>query len=260
MHTNLTKKIKIFLLSGLIFFLLISCKKEHYQANTIKGNQIEIDGEIVQDSTIIQFIQPYKDQLQKEVNIILSYTPITLTRKDGELQSSLGNIYADACYKKANPVFNEISNKNIDFVLFNYGGVRQSIPKGEIKVGDIFKLMPFENMFVVVELSGKKTKELFNYFEKNTMAHPISGVNLTFSNDSLSKIMIQNKPFDISKNYYVLTSDYLQHGGDHMDFFKEPIQLYNLNYKIRDAIIDYLNETDTLKSGLDDRIVINNLQ
>ncbi|MEN8125962.1 MAG: 5'-nucleotidase C-terminal domain-containing protein [Bacteroidota bacterium] len=256
MLTNLNKIIKKYFISGLIIFLLISCKNEQYQVNTIKGSQIEIDGNLAQDSTIINFIKPYKNQLQKEVNVVLSYTPITLTRKDGNLQSSLGNIYADVCYQKANPVFNDLSKKNIDFVLFNYGGVRQSIPKGDITVNDIFKLMPFENMLVVVELSGKKTKELFDYFEKNKWAHPISGLNLTFNNDKLSDIFIQNKPFNISKNYYVLTSDYLQHGGDHMIFFKDPVNLYSLNYKVRDAIIDYLKETDTLKAKLDDRVMV----
>lgn len=256
MYANLNKIIKVHLLSGLLFFSLISCKNKQYQTNTIKGNQIEIDNKIAQDSTILHFIKPYKNNLQKEVNTVLSYTPITLTREDGDLQSTLGNIYADICYEKANLIFNELHNKNIDFALFNFGGVRQSIPKGEIKVNDIFKLMPFENMFVVVELSGKKIKTLFDYFEKNKTAHPISGVKLTFNNDTLSKIIIQNKPFDNSKNYYVLTSDYLQHGGDHMNFFKDPINLYSLNYKIRDAIIDYLKETDTIKATLNDRIII----
>ncbi len=257
MHTNLNKIIKNYLFSGLIILLLFSCKNEQNQINTIKGSQIEIDDKIVQDPEILQFINPYKEELEKEVNEVLCYTPFDLTREDGNLQSTLGNIYADVCYNRANLVFNKLFNKNIDFVLFNYGGVRQSIPKGEIKVGDIFKLMPFENKFVVAELSGEKTKALFDYFEKNKSSHPISGVKLTFNNDKLHEILIQNKQFDITKNYFVLTSDYLQHGGDHMDFFKDPINLYNLNYKIRDAIIDYLKETDTLKSGLDSRIINN---
>jgi hypothetical protein len=67
--------------------------------------------------------------------------------------------------------------------------------------------------------------------------------------------MVQNKPFDKKKNYFVLTSDYLQKGGDQMDFFKNPLKLYALNYKIRDAIIDYLKEIDTLKATTDNRII-----
>lgn len=256
MHTNLNKIIKNYLFSGLIILLLFSCKNKQNQINTIKGSQVEIDDKLTQNTEILQFINPYKEKLEEEVNEVLSYTPIDLTREDGDLQSTLGNIYADVCYKRANPVFNELNKKNIDFVMFNYGGVRQSIPKGSIKVGDIFKLMPFENNLVVVELSGKKTKALFDYFEKNKSSHPISGVELTFNNDKIQKILIQNKPFNISNNYYVLTSDYLQHGGDHMVFFKDPVNLYNLNYKIRDAIIDYLKETDTLKVKLDNRVVV----
>jgi 5'-nucleotidase len=140
--------------------------------------------------------------------------------------------------------------------FFNYCGVRQSIPKGDITVGEIFNLMPFENMLVVVELTGKKTRELFDYFEKHQQSHPFSGAKLTVHNKKIKSIEIQDEPFDLNKNYYVLTSDYLQHGGDHMDFFKDPVNLYNLDYEIRDAILDYLKETDTLKAELDDRITI----
>ena len=41
------------------------------------------------------------------MNTILSFTPINLTRVDGELESSLGNLMADMCYNIGNPIFNK---------------------------------------------------------------------------------------------------------------------------------------------------------
>jgi 5'-nucleotidase len=158
--------------------------------------------------------------------------------------------------ERANPEFEKLTGKSIDLALFNFGGIRQSIPKGDIKVIDVFQLMPFENMLVVAELSGEQMEALFQYFEKENSAHLMSGAQLTFSQDTISKILVQNKPFNKKKNYFVLTSDYLQKGGDQMDFFKNPVKLYALNYKIRDAIIDYLRKTDTLKVTTDNRIII----
>ncbi len=258
MYTNLYKKIRYQFILIVFLSILFSCKNQQYKVDTIKSNQTTIDSKLSSDSTITQFIAPYRDKLHDEVNVILSYTPKTLTRDDGERQSSLGNIYADICYEKANAIFKTTNNKDIDLAMFNFGGVRQSVNKGDIKVKNIFNLMPFENMLVVVELDGKHTKELFKYFEEKQLAHPISNVNLVFNGEKLETITINGKPFDENKNYYVLTSDYLQHGGDRMNFFKNPVELYSLDYKVRDAILDYLKETDTIKSGLDNRIIIKN--
>ncbi|MEN8186749.1 MAG: 5'-nucleotidase [Bacteroidota bacterium] len=258
MYTNLYKKLKYhFILLGFLS-LLVSCRNQPYRIDTVKSGQTKIDSNLTSDPSITKFVEPYKDKLEKEVNVVLSYTSKTLTREDGELQSSLGNIYADICFQKANPKFKKIINKEIDMAMFNYGGVRQAINKGEIKVKDVFKLMPFENMLVVVELDGKQIKELFKYFEKEQKAHPLSGVNLGFNGEKLKKITIHDKPFDETKNYYVLTSDYLQHGGDHMDFFKNPVNLYSLNYKVRDALLDYMKEKDTVRIELDNRVIIDN--
>ena len=113
--------------------------------------------------------------------------------------------------------------------------------------------MPFENSLVVVEMTSEKIKELVNYLISGNLAHPLSKqINLAITENGYN-LKINNKPLDASKTYFVLTSDYLQHGGDSMNFFKDPVNLYNLDYKIRNAIIDYFKETDTVKVNLDGR-------
>ena len=69
---------------------------------------------------------------------VLSYTPIDLTRTDGKLESSLGNLLADLCYQRANPVFKSRTGNTIDFALFNYGGIRAGITKGDITTQNAF--------------------------------------------------------------------------------------------------------------------------
>lgn len=243
----------------LFFFFIINfffaCKKEPVYINKIIGKQLEISNKLPTDSAFIRQIKPYKDTLKNKINTVLTYNPVTLYRDEAPLESSLGNLYADICYEKANTIFHQETNKNIDFALFNYGGIRTVIPKGNITVKNIFELMPFENKLVIVELTGKKTKALFEYLQNRKEAHPVSHVMLKMDGEKLSSIMINNAPFDESKNYFVLTHDYLQHGGDNMDFFKEPVNLYKTEYKVRDAIIDYLKDTDTIKAKLDGRFI-----
>ena len=45
-------------------------------------------------------------------------------------------------------------------------------------------------------------------------------------------------------------------GGDKMDFFKKGIATYDLNYKLRNILIDYLKETPTKPILKDQRILI----
>ncbi len=221
----------------------------------IRGSQLEITQDIELDKNILRDIEPYHKELENKINEVLCFNLNTMSREESELESSLGNFYADVCYEKADQIFFPETKEHIDFALFNYGGIRTAIPQGEVRVEHVFKLMPFENKLVVARLSGEKVRELFQFLEKSKQAHPVSGLNLTMTDDHLSRIQIRGKTFDESKEYLVLTHDYLQHGGDNMSFFKDPIALYPLSYKVRDALIDHLRSIDTLRASLDGRFI-----
>jgi len=244
---------KNFIISLFTILLIISCKNEPHQVVKIEGKQLPVNQDIKSVKEIEDFIEPYKQKVAAEMNATISYTPIDLVRTDGKLESTLGNLMADLCYQRSNPVFNSRTTKNIDFAMFNYGGIRAGITKGAVTMENAFNLMPFENGLVVVELTADKVKELVTYLIKSNRAHPLSKhINLTINKDGYS-LKINNKPLDNNKTYFVLTSDYLQNGGDSMNFFKDPVSIINLDYKFRNAIIDYFKETDTLKTKLDGR-------
>jgi hypothetical protein len=59
---------------------------------------------------------------------------------------------------------------------------------------------------------------------------------------------------DKNKIYYVVTSDYLVNGGDNMLFFKKSVEKYDLDYKLRNIIIDYFKENKVIKANKDIRI------
>jgi 2',3'-cyclic-nucleotide 2'-phosphodiesterase (5'-nucleotidase family) len=244
---------KKFIISFIIFTALFSCKSQLPQLVRIEGKQTTINETIASDKAIENTIKPYREKVEKEMTTVISYTPVNLNRTDGDLESSLGNLMADLCYQRANPVFNSRTGKNIDFAMFNYGGIRSGISKGDITNENAFNLMPFENSLVVTELTSEKIKELVNYLIDENKAHPLSKhINLAITENGYN-LKINKAPLDTSKTYFVLTSDYLQNGGDNMNFFKNPINLYKLDYKVRNAIIDYFKETDTIKVSMDGR-------
>lgn len=169
--TKLIKIISIFTMKKIIILLfaillLIGCKNEPQILVKIEGKLLPITEEIQSKKEIEELVEPYREKVESEMNTVLSFTEKDLVRTDGKLESSLGNLMADLCYERANPVFKSRTNKNIDFALFNYGGIRAGISKGGIKTENAFQLMPFENSLVVVELTSEKIKELLIIFSR----------------------------------------------------------------------------------------------
>ena len=182
------------------------------------------------DSSIWKIIAPYKKTLDADMNEVLCYAKTDL--KKGQPESLLGNWTADLCLEEAQDLFQD----TIDMVLFNNGGLRASLSEGDITKRDIYQLMPFENELVVLSLSLDDVDDLMNYL-KYTGGQP-SAFSEWFKIDEL--------PF------YVLTTDYLANGGDKMHFLNNKHQNV-LGVKMRDAIIQYCFEKDTIASQLDNR-------
>ncbi len=232
----------------------VSCNQAPQELSKINANQINVDSTFASDEAIQNFITPYQNRVNEVLDSTLTYAPFTLTKTDGELNTSAGNLMADVILSEANPIFKSRTNKNIDFSLVNHGGVRSIISKGNVSARNAYEIMPFENSIVVVELTPESVLEMVDFLIRSKRAHPISGMQIIVDkNNELHTLNIQGKPFSKTQNYYVATSNYLVKGGDNMGFFKNKISVTDTDYLIRTAMIDYFKKVDTLKVKVDDR-------
>lgn len=241
----------------LVFCLLIlsSCKEPFYNTK-IEGKQIKVSDTIVMDEEIERFIKPYRTHLNATLDSVLAYSVDTYSKRDGEYNTAIGNMMADAVYEQANKVFNMRTGNTIDFVLLNHGGIRSIISKGEITLRTAYEVMPFENSVVVVNMPGEKVQELLNYLSKAKRAHPISQLSIVLDKEgNLNSANLRGEPIDPGKSYFVATNDYLYNGGDRMTFFQPNDGLEVLDYKIRNVLIDHFMKIDTLNPVIDDRFI-----
>ncbi|MEZ4802883.1 MAG: 5'-nucleotidase [Gelidibacter sp.] len=235
--------------------VLASCKTP-IAYDKIEGKQIAITDTLQTDQNIEAFIKPYREHVNNDMKKVLSYAVGTYSKSDGELNTAIGNFMADAMYEQSNPIFKKRTGKDVDFVLLNHGGIRAIISKGNITTRTAFEVMPFENSVVVTKLKGEQVKELLDYLVEAKRAHPISKLKIVLDSDgNLKDATIKGQPIDYNKSYFVLTNDYLLNGGDRMDFFKKRDTVYVLDYKIRNALIDYFTKTDTINPVIDDRFI-----
>lgn len=243
-----------------LFLLLIvtaSCKfNTHYNPDRIEGKQLEVRDTIREDDSLAAFILPYKENIDKEMNMVLAYSPFNLTKNDGDLNTAIGNMMADALMELSNPIFERRTGRSIDIVLLNHGGIRSAISKGDITTRTAFQVMPFENEVVVAAMKGEHIREMVNYLVDAGTAHPISGLELVIAEDNtINKVLIQGKPLEDEKTYYVATNDYLLEGGDNMVFFSKATEVTSLDYKIRNLLIDYFDHYDTIAPVRDQRFI-----
>ena len=73
-------------------------------------------------------------------------------------------------------------------------------------------------------------------------------------NNNPTSILVGGKPLEKNKIYYVVTSDYLVNGGDNMTFFQKGVEKYNLDYKLRNVLIDYFKTSKEIKANTNIRI------
>ncbi|MGB6267934.1 MAG: 5'-nucleotidase [Olleya sp.] len=220
----------------------------------IEGQQINVNNSLVIDENIDAFIKPFRESVNKDMETILSYAPDTYSKTDGYLNTAIGNLMADAVFEQSNPIFNKRTGKNIDMVLLNHGGIRSIISKGNITTRTAFEVMPFENAIVVVALKGQQVDSLTYFLSKAKRAHPVHGLKLTLDSDfNIKEALINKKPIEKDRVYYVATNDYLYNGGDRMTFFQVNDSVHVLDYKIRNAMLDYFKKVDTIKPVIDDR-------
>ncbi len=236
---------------------LFACQSS-VKVSSIQPSSIQINANSAEDEAIKNLIEPYKSVLDNEMNEVLVKSSAEAVK--GQPESSLGNLIADITLHQCNQILQKKNLPLADICMLNNGGLRTSLPQGNITVGKIFELMPFENDMVVLTLSGSKTRGLMNYIAKSN-GQPVSGLSMNIINEKPKQVMIGEQEFDSLKTYRIVTTDYLASGGDKMRFFSEPISYQPLNTKLRDAIMNYMraenNKGNMLNPKTDGRIKSN---
>lgn len=219
---------------------LTACTRSLYiQTNS----QIDVSKSTNESETINKIVQPYREELsvKMDVQVAESKADFIVQRPS----SNLMNWMADAVFS------NQTKNIKLSyptFCLLNTGGIRSSIGIGPVSIGDLYKLMPFDNSIVWVRLPISELESIESYITQ-TGGEPISNINIL--NNRIEFI-----GFDRTKanEFWVITSDYLYNGGDHMDFFQRGLETIETNVLIRDALIEEAKLQSILNNDVNSRI------
>lgn len=241
---------KSYFIVVVLLFAIISCSESSYKS--VKGDNIQygIDSSVREDTGLNGWLTSYRDSLNGIVNTVL-INSLKIHAK-GLPESPLGNLLADVLLEK-------VSNRlqQIDFALLNNGGIRASLPQGEVTVGHVMEVLPFMNYVVVLELSGETVKKLLDHWAAKG-GTAVSGVQFKIVNEKAVNIEVSGKPLDMSKKYKVATIDYLADGGDGCDFLKGTLVLQRTQWLLMDLYIEAFKEMNqkgvVINTSIDGRV------
>jgi 2',3'-cyclic-nucleotide 2'-phosphodiesterase (5'-nucleotidase family) len=176
-----------------------------------------------EDIQIKRVVQKWEAELGASLSEIIGYASAEIGRNSVEMANMITDSWLFV-YPQA------------DVALTNRGGIRQSIPAGNITLETIVGLLPFENSILELKLTGKELIECIDRLEIGGMT-TIGGYYLE-----------DGTPVSSDSVYSVLTTDYLYARDDHIFSTYDP-QPYNTSIHFRQPLIDWLKSLKTTEQN-----------
>lgn len=234
-----------------IWFLIISCSSVQHTTG-IDGNAKYVNDTIQPDPRINAVLSPYQSAISENMAEVIARvtTPLEKQRPEG----TLGNWLSDAL---RNTLIRQ--GHDVDLAILNYGGVRiPSVGVGDLTIGRIYEIWPFDDPVVILHLTGN---ELLTFLRKiaDSGGWPISSGNkMVIHRKKMESFLHNGKEVDADKVYNVAVTKYVAQGGDDTDFLKTVSQT-ELTILVRDAFIEearYLGKLgQPVQSVIESRIV-----
>lgn len=129
-----------------------------------------------------------------------------------------------------------LTGKKVDVGILNFGGIRTSLPRGEILLEDFVSMFPFRNDLVYVALKGADLQEVFNTIAA-TRPFVLGGVKMVVRQHRIDTLLVGGRPLDPDKVYGVATVDFLLDGGDGLSVGRNARELKDTDVRVIDAVM-----------------------
>ena len=220
--------------------IIVSCKT-HYQVASIERSRIVVDAryDTHQDAEAVAFLAPYQHVVDSIMGPVVGYSAKFMQSHRPE--SELSNLLADIMVWAAKDY-----NEQVDFGVYNMGGIRASLPEGKVTYGDILDIAPFENKIAFGTLSGAEVLELFSQMASHGGDGVSHAVRMVITKDGkLVRATLHGQEIDPKKDYRFATIDYLLGGNDKMLALKKSRNIHSPQEKennSRFVIMNYFRE------------------
>ena len=197
--------------------LMLTACSSHYQLAGIERTRIVVDSryDAAPDAAATAILAPYKHQVDSVMGPVVGTVArdMAANRPESNLSNLLSDIliWASAEYGET-PVLG----------IYNMGGIRASLLKGEVTYGDVLDVAPFENKIAFTTLSGETLLKLFRQIAHRGGEGVSRGCELVINGQhELLSARLHGQEIDPQADYRLATIDYLLGGNDGMSALNE---------------------------------------
>ncbi len=175
----------------------------------------------------------------------------------GECQ--MGTLVADA-------MLDRVADQGIEVALTNGGGLRASIDAGEVTMGEVLTVLPFQNTLSTFRVSGSVLKEALengvSQIEEGAGRFPqVAGMTFTVDPSAevgsrVSEVTVGGAPLEEDTLYGVVSNNYVRNGGDGYAMFIDARDAYDYGPDLADVTAEYLAEEGPYEPYTDGRITV----
>ena len=196
---------------------------DDHKAPVMHDQLMEVNEKSPLDPGVAKIVAHYEADLTVEMNNPIASLAVELDLRKATLnsgESGFASLIAD--------IFRDTFKAEIAMV--NGGSIRTDakLPAGPLTVGDIRRMLPFEDPLVKVSAPGKMVLKALEHALSqlgpinNSFPH-VSGVELVYdpalpAGSRIVKISVNGQPLELERNYTVVIDSYIQQGGDGFDF------------------------------------------
>lgn len=197
-----------------------------------------VTASVPDDPELAKVIAPLSKEIKDSFGRVIVNCPSGIGKGRGMGDSPIGFLLADVMRQGAARVV----GGEVRFAYTNSGGLRRSIPAGDVKVQDIYEVLPFENELVVAEYTGAELIQIVKEGILRRGGEPCSGVKAsltgTAAQPTVSITFDDGTPIDPAKTYKGATTDYLFANGDGTPTLKVGRNLMLTGTPVRQLVID----------------------
>ena len=231
----------------------ISCSSRHYSVQSVDYQRVTLDSlfDVAPDAETAKFLAPFKASVDSLMSPVVGRVACDMEADRPE--SKLSNLIADILVW---------AGKNFEekpvFSVCNMGGIRASFSKGDVSIGDVIEVAPFENKICFMTMKGSQVVTLFEQIAARGGEGVSHSVKAVISKEGkLKSLKINGENVNPDAEYRIATIDYLAEGNDGMPAFtlgtNRKMHTDKSN-NLRFIIMDYFREETKLGHVVDAEI------
>ena len=229
------------------------------------GAPLIMNGEVVQDQPTLDRIAELAKPLDEIRSKVVAEAADQIDGSRDLCRSAecpMGNLIADA-------MLDRVKEQGVQIAIQNGGGVRASIDGGEVTMGEVLSVLPFQNTLSTFQAKGSTVLAALengvSQVEEGGGRFPqVAGIKFAFdpakpAGERISDVMVAEGdsfvPLDPEKVYGLVSNNYVRTGGDGYKVFdSESSNAYDFGPDLADVTAEYLAKSNGYAPYVDGRI------